>query len=150
MRILILLHSFLFLVFGGAAGAQVKELTLSGCVRKSASGLNNILNKMTQTYSNQYIANKDFGTIVEIQNSDGSIKSYTYKLLNINSGYAEGIKDNGIRRDVKNQPFEQEWINIKLFYDQKEVEVTFNYKDLKTNTTKENKYEYLCTTKKSN
>jgi len=149
MRPLILASSFLFLVLGNFASAQVKEMKLSGCILKSTSSVNNILNKMTSTNSHEYIANKASNTIVEIKTIDGTTKSYTYKLVNINSGYAEGIQDNGIRRDVKNQPFEQEWMIVKLYYDKKEAEVEFHYKDIKSGTTKVNDYKYLCSSKKS-
>ena len=149
MRTLILASSFLFLVLGNFANAQVKEMKLSGCVLKSSSSVNNVLNRMTSANSHEYIANKASNTIVEIKTIDGITKSYTYKLVNINSGYAEGIQDNGIRRDVKNQPYLQEWMIVKLYYDKKEAEVEFHYKDIKKDTTEVNNYVYLCNSKNS-
>ena len=149
MHTLILASTFLFLVVGGVAGAQIKEMKLSGCILKSSSSVNNVLNRMTSANSHEYIANKASNTIVEIKTIDGITKSYTYKLVNINTGYAEGIQDNGIRRDVKNQPYLQEWMIVKLYYDKKEAEVEFHYKDIKKNTTEVNNYEYLCNSKKS-
>jgi hypothetical protein len=149
MRVLILVLCFFVLVLGSFANAQVKEMKLSGCILKSSSSVNNVLNRMTSANSHEYIANKASNTIVEIKTIDGITKSYTYKLVNINTGYAEGIQDNGIRRDVKNQPYLQEWMIVKLYYDKKEAEVEFHYKDIKKNTTEVNNYEYLCNSKKS-
>lgn len=150
MRVLILVLSFFVLVLESFANAQVKEMKLSGCILKSSSSVNNVLNRMTSANSHEYIANKSSNTIVEIKTIDGTTKSYTYKLVNINSGYAEGIQDNGIRRDVKNQPYLQEWMIVKLYYDKKEAEVEFHYKDIKKDTTEVNNYVYLCNSKKSN
>ena len=149
MRILILVLSFFILVLGSSAHAQIKEMKLSGCILKSSSSVNNVLNRMTSANSHEYIANKASNTIVEIKTIDGITKSYTYKLVNINSGYAEGIQDNGIRRDVKNQPYLQEWMIVKLYYDKKEAEVEFHYKDIKKDTTEVNNYVYLCNSKNS-
>jgi hypothetical protein len=149
MHTLILASTFLFLVLGGVVSAQIKEMKLSGCILKSSSSVNNVLNRMTNANSHEYIANKASNTIVEIKTIDGITKSYTYKLVNINSAYAEGIQDNGIRRDIKNQPYLQEWMIVKLYYDKKEAEVEFYYKDIKKDTTEVNNYEYLCNSKKS-
>ena len=150
MKIIFIVFSFLFLVLGGVVGAQIKEMTLSGCFLKSSSNINNLLNKMSDKNSNKYIANTTFNTIVEIQDFDGTTKSQTYKLVNMNSGYAEGIRDNGTRLDVKNQPYLHEWMIVKLYYDKKEAAVEFHYKDIKLNTTKVSNYQYLCNSNKSN
>jgi hypothetical protein len=45
----------LFLVVGGVAGAQIKEMKLSGCILKSSSSVNNVLNRMTQDPNIEHI-----------------------------------------------------------------------------------------------
>ena len=147
--ILFIVSGMLFLVVGGVAGAQIKEMKLSGCVSKNSRTVDRIYNQNVGE-ARIFIANKVSNTIVEIVNFDSNIRSYTYKLKNINSGYAEGIIDYEIRRDVKDQPYLHEWTTVKLFYDNKEAKLEFNYKDLKLGTTKTNDYEYVCNSKKSN
>ena len=149
MRVLILVLCFFVLVLGSFANAQVKEMKLSGCILKSSSSVNNVLNRMTSANSHEYIANKASNTIVEIKTIDGITKSYTYKLVNINSGYVEGIQ-NEETRGVKDPRDLKEWIIVKLYYDNKEAEQEFYSKDLKSGTTKEYKFEYVCNSKKSN
>jgi hypothetical protein len=147
--IFFIISGMLFLVVGGVAGAQIKEMKLSGCVSKNSRTVDRIYNQNVGE-ARIFIANKASNTIVEIVNFDSNIRSYTYKLKNINSGYAEGIIDYEIRRDVKDQPYLHEWTTVKLFYDNKEAKLEFNYKDLKLGTTKTNDYEYVCNSKKSN
>lgn len=149
MRILILVLSFFVLALGSFANAQVKEMKLSGCVSKKSPTADRIYNQFVGE-ARIFIANKASNTIVEIVNFDNNIRSYTYKLKNINSGYAEGIIDYEIRRDVKDQPYLHEWTTVKLFYDNKEAKLEFNYKDLKLGTTKTNDFEYVCNSKQSN
>jgi len=147
--IIFIVSGMLFLVVGEVAGAQIKEMKLSGCVSKNSRTVDRIYNQNVGE-ARIFIANKASNTIVEIVNFDNNIRSYTYKLKNINSGYAEGIIDYEIKRDVKEQPYLHEWTTVKLFYDNKEAKLEFNYKDLKLGTTKTNDYEYVCNSKKSN
>ena len=148
MRTLILASSFLFLVFGGVASAQVKEMKLSGCVSKKSRTVDRIYNQNIGD-ARIFIANKASNTIVEINEFGGRINSYTYKLVNINSGYAEGIQ-NEETRAVKDPPNLKEWIILKLYYDNKEADQEFHFKDLKSGTTRVEKFEYVCNSKKSN
>lgn len=148
MRPLILASSLLFLVLGNFANAQVKEMKLSGCVSKKSPTADRIFNQNVGD-ARIFIANKASNTIVEIKEFDGRIDSYTYKLVNINSGYAEGIQNEETRR-VKDPPNLKEWIIVKLYYDNKEVQQEFYSKDLKLGTTEEYKFEYVCNSKKSN
>ena len=87
MHPLILASSLLLLVLGGVAGAQIKEMKLSGCVSKNSRTVDRIFNQNVGD-ARIFIANKASNTIVEIVNFDSNIRSYTYKLKNINSGYA--------------------------------------------------------------
>ena len=148
MRILILVFSFFVLVLGSYAHAQIKEMTLSGCVSKKLPTVDRIYNQNVGD-ARIFIANKASNTIVEIKEFGGKIDSFTYKLVNINSGYVEGIQ-NEETRGVKDPRDLKEWIIVKLYYDNKEAEQEFYSKDLKSGTTKEYKFEYVCNSKKSN
>lgn len=148
MRVLILVLCFFVLVLGSFANAQVKEMKLSGCVSKKLRTVDRIYNQNIGD-ARIFIANKASNTIVEINEFGGRINSYTYKLLNINSGYAEGIQ-NEETRAVKDPPNLKEWIILKLYYDNEEADQEFHFKDLKSGTTRVEKFEYVCNSKKSN
>lgn len=116
MRTLILASSFLLLVLGGVAGAQVKEITLSKCYHEGWDWLKKMENK-----GSTFITNSNSKAVLEISEPSGQSKAFVLKTFS--NDYAEASNEKNPKfRDWGDATY-ADWSNVKIDFQKQNVEI---------------------------